>query len=297
MLPWNESVRLFKDYLKFERGLANNTVSSYLQDVEKLRSFLSDSINPAEVDFHQLNEFLSFLGEIGISSISQSRIISGLRGFYDFLILENQITQNPFENIVSPKIVRKLPEVLDITEIDAMLAAIDLSTSKGARDRAIVEVMYSCGLRVTELLNLKLSNCNFDERYIQVYGKGDKSRWIPIGKSAIKYTDIYINQIRNHIKVKKGYEDYVFLSRRGTDLSRVMIFYIIKELAQLAGIQKNISPHTLRHSFATHLVEGGADLRAVQQMLGHESILTTEIYTHLDRDYLRQTLIEFHPRA
>jgi integrase/recombinase XerD len=296
-MNWVEQIRSFKNFLKLERGLAENSIESYLRDVSKLSSFVQENVSPRDVSEEDLHRFLGFLTEIGISATSQARILSGLKSFFEFLVLEKIRDTDPTYLLGSPKIVRKLPEVLHLEEIEAMMHQIDVSSLEGARNKAIVEVLYSCGVRVSELIELKITQCYFDEGYIMVIGKGNKSRLVPIGSTAIKYTRLYLNEIRPHVDIKKGYEDYVFLNRRGASLSRVMIFYIVKDLAEKAGIHKTISPHTLRHSFATHLVEGGADLRAVQEMLGHESIITTEIYTHLDRAYLQQTLQEFHPRA
>lgn len=296
-MQWSATIQAFKNYLKLERGLAENSVESYLRDVTKLSSFVQSQIAPTSISEEDLYRFLAFLTEIGMSSTSQARILSGLKAFFEFLVLDRQTDSDPTYLLSSPKLSRKLPEVLHLAEIEDMLAQIDLSTPEGGRNKAIIEVLYSCGLRVSELIELKITQCHFEEGYIMVVGKGNKMRLVPIGKSAIKYTNIYLHEIRNHIDIKDGYEDYVFLNRRGAGLSRVMVFYIVKDLAERAGVHKNISPHTLRHSFATHLVEGGADLRAVQEMLGHESIITTEIYTHLDRTFLQQTLQEFHPRA
>lgn len=296
-MNWREASQSFKNYLKLERGLAENSIESYLMDLAKLSSFVQAEIQPKNIREEDLQGLLGFLTEIGISSTSQARILSGLKAFFEFLLLEGVIEADPSYHLASPKLTRKLPEVLHLHEIEAMLSQIDLSTPEGTRNKAIIEVMYSCGLRVSELVNLKISQCHFDESYILVLGKGNKARLVPIGKEAIKYTEIYVNEVRKFGEVKEGFEDFLFLNRRGASLSRVMIFYIIKDLAAMAGIGKNISPHTLRHSFATHLVEGGADLRAVQEMLGHESITTTEIYTHLDRAFLQQTLKEYHPRA
>jgi integrase/recombinase XerD len=296
-MSWTDTIRSFKNFLKLERGLAENSVESYLRDVEKLSSFVQKGVSPRDISEEDLHRFLAFLTEIGMSSTSQARILSGLKAFFEFLVLERVRDTDPTYLLSSPKSVRKLPEVLHLEEIESMMDQIDFSSSEGGRNKAIIEVLYSCGLRVSELIELKITQCYFDEGYIMVIGKGNKSRLVPIGTSAIKYTNLYLKEIRPHIEIKKGHEDYVFLNRRGAGLSRVMIFYIVKDLAEKAGIHKPISPHTLRHSFATHLVEGGADLRAVQEMLGHESIITTEIYTHLDRAYLQQTLQEFHPRA
>lgn len=294
---WSEALPAFKNFLKLERGLAENSVESYLRDITQLASFLPNDTGPEQVSEEDIHRFLAFLTEIGISSASQARILSGLKAFFEFMRLDRRRDTDPTYLISSPRLTRKLPEVLQVEEIEEMLRSIDHSTPEGTRNRAILEVMYSSGLRVSELTELKISQCHFDEGYLQVVGKGNKARLVPIGSTAVKYTGIYLEEIRNRAEVQKGYEDHLFLNRRGAALSRVMIFYIVRDLAEKAGIHKTISPHTLRHSFATHLVEGGADLRAVQEMLGHESITTTEIYTHLDRAYLQQILKEFHPRA
>lgn len=294
---WPEVIPAFKNFLKLERGLAENSVESYLRDIAKLASFLQNDISPAEVSEEDVHRFLSFLTEIGMSSTSQARILSGLKAFFEFMRLDRRRDTDPTYLISSPRLTRKLPEVLQVEEIEDMLSCIDHSTPEGTRNRAILEVMYSSGLRVSELTGLKISQCHFEEGYLLVVGKGNKARLVPVGSAAIRYTEIYLAEVRRELEVKKGYEDHLFLNRRGAALSRVMVFYIVRDLAEKAGIRKTISPHTLRHSFATHLVEGGADLRAVQEMLGHESITTTEIYTHLDRAYLQQTLKEFHPRA
>jgi len=274
-------------------------VEAYLHDVEKLVQFLNiEDQEPKieEIDLDTLQRFLSWIHELGMTATSQARIISGLKAFFKFLILEDLIQHNPTDLLEAPKTRRKLPDTLSVEELELLFNAIDLSTDEGTRNKAILEVMYSCGLRVTELTELRISNIYADVEFIRVIGKGNKERLIPIGASAIKYIQIYIETIRQHLTPKKNCEDIVFLNRRGGKLSRVMIFYIIKSLTEKSGLKKNIHPHTLRHSFATHLVEGGADLRAVQEMLGHESISTTEIYTHLDREFLRDTLHRFHPR-
>tara|TARA_B100000963_G_scaffold160116_3_gene139283 strand:- start:7840 stop:8736 length:897 start_codon:yes stop_codon:yes gene_type:complete len=296
-MSWKSSIDDFKYYLKVERSLSENSVLAYIRDVSKLRSF-SENKNICEINVTK-DDIVEFINEIkknGISARSQARIISSLKSFYNFLAIEDRIDVNPIELIESPKIGLKLPDTLSIIEIDKLISAIDLSTKHGERNRAIIEMLYSCGLRVSELINLKLSNVNFKNSYIKVIGKGNKERLAPIGSKALKYMDIYINEIRNHQSIENGHEDYVFINNRGTKLSRVMIFLIIQKLKQKIGLSKKISPHTFRHSFATHLIEGGANLRAVQEMLGHESITTTEIYTHLDSDYLRSNIIEFHPR-
>ncbi|WP_407521068.1 site-specific tyrosine recombinase XerD [Lacibacter sp. MH-610] len=295
---WEPYKKGFKAYLQLEKSLSENSVEAYLHDVELLTQYLQtvqDLKTPDALELHDLQQFVKYIAELGMSAGSQARIISGLRQFYKFCVLE-QITRNdPTVLLEAPKLKRKLPDTLSYDEIESIIHEIDLSKPEGGRNKAILETMYSCGLRVSEVVNLKLSNLYLDVGFVRVIGKGDKERLVPIGSSAVKYINIYRNDIRVHLQPQKGFEDFLFLNRRGAALTRVMIFLIIKELALKAGIQKNISPHTFRHSFATHLVEGGADLRAVQQMLGHESITTTEIYTHLDREYLRKTLEQYHP--
>lgn len=297
---WQSYINVFKNYLKLERSLADNSVEAYLHDVEKLHEYIlltDPARTPIEVTEKELMNFLQYLGELGLVAHSQARMLSGLKSFFNYLVYENLIQHDPTQLLESPKLGRKLPDTLSFPEIEAILGVIDLSTPSGTRDRAMIEVLYSSGLRVSELLNLRLTNCFFDSGFIRVLGKGDKVRLVPIGQDAMHYTRIYIEHVRSKLAVQKGDEDTIFLNLRGKQLSRISVFTTIKKLASEAGIQKTISPHTFRHSFATHLIEGGADLRAVQQMLGHESITTTEIYTHLDRDYLQQTLREFHPRA
>ena len=297
-MSWKQSIKEFKSYLRIERSLSDNTIDSYLRDIQKLANFSEEKdLNELQITKSEVKEFIASINKEGISARSQSRIISGIKAFYKYLILEDYLKVNPTELIESPKIGMKLPDTLSIEEIDSLISAIDLSHPQGERNRAILEVLYSCGLRVSELTNLKLSNIRFKEGYVKVLGKGNKERFAPIGSSAIKFLNIYLNEIRNHQTIKKGSEDIVFLNRRGNKLTRVMIFTIIKQLAEKIGMKKKISPHTFRHSFATHLIEGGADLRAIQEMLGHESITTTEIYTHLDREYLREAIMQFHPRA
>jgi len=297
-MSWKQSIKEFKSYLRIERSLSDNTIDSYLRDIQKLANFSEEKdLTELQITKTEVKEFISEINKEGISARSQSRIISGIKAFYKYLILEDYLKVNPTELIESPKIGIKLPDTLSIEEIDSLISAIDLSHPQGERNRAILEVLYSCGLRVSELTNLKLSNIRFKEGYVKVVGKGNKERFAPIGSSAIKFLNIYLNEIRNHQDIKKGSEDIVFLNRRGNKLTRVMIFTIIKQLAEKIGMKKKISPHTFRHSFATHLIEGGADLRAIQEMLGHESITTTEIYTHLDREYLREAIMQFHPRA
>lgn len=295
---WEPYKKGFKTYLQLEKSLSDNSVEAYLRDVDKLTEFLLSRqllLTPEQVQLKDLQQFLQFIAELGMTATSQARIISGLRGFYKYCLLEHVTKTDPTVLLEAPKLKRLLPDVLTFEEIEAIMAAIDLSKPEGGRNKAIVETLYSCGLRVSELVNLKISNLYLDAGFIKVLGKGDKERLVPIGRSAIKYITIYRKEIRVHITVKPGNDDILFLNRRGSRLSRVMIFLLLKALVKQAGITKNISPHTLRHSFATHLVEGGADLRAVQEMLGHESITTTEIYTHLDREYLRKTLQQHHP--
>lgn len=297
-MSWKISIKEFKSYLRIERSLSDNTIDSYLRDIQKLARFSEEkNLNELQITKAEVKEFISSINKEGISARSQSRIISGIKAFYKYLILEDHLKVNPTELIESPRIGMKLPDTLSIEEIDSLISAINLSHPQGERNRAILEVLYSCGLRVSELTNLKLSNIRFKEGYVKILGKGNKERFAPIGSSAIKFLNIYLNEIRNHQDIKKGSEDIVFLNRRGNKITRVMIFTIIKQLAEKIGMKKKISPHTFRHSFATHLIEGGADLRAIQEMLGHESITTTEIYTHLDREYLRETIMQFHPRA
>ncbi len=299
-MHWQSDIKKFKAYLQLELSLSTHSIEAYLHDVQCLVSFLAlknDTTKASQIDQNHLSDFLKYINELGLAATTQARILSGLKAFFNFLVLEENIKTNPADLFESPKIGRKLPDTLNFFEIENILEAIDLSTPEGQRNRAILEVMYSCGLRVSELVNLKYSELFFDEGFIQVHGKGNKSRLVPIGADAQKFLLIYFQQIRVHITPKKEAVDIVFLNRRGGKLSRVMIFLIIKDLAQKIGLNKQISPHTFRHSFATHLIEGGADLRAVQEMLGHESITTTEIYTHLDRAYLSQVITDFHPRS
>ncbi len=289
-------IRKYQQYLKLEKSLSKNTLDAYMTDLDKLRNFLqSENIEISDVCLDDLERFSAGLHDIGIHPRSQARIISGIKSFFHFLIMADYLEADPSELLEGPKIGLKLPEVLTVEEIDSIIAAIDLSKNEGQRNRAILETLYSCGLRVSELTNLKLSDLYFDEGFIKVEGKGSKQRLVPISPRAIKEIKLYFTD-RNRGKIKKEYEDYVFLARWGKNISRIMVFHLIKELAQTAGITKNISPHTFRHSFATHLLEGGANLRAIQCMLGHESIATTEIYTHIDRNMLRSEIIEHHPR-
>jgi integrase/recombinase XerD len=295
---WDAYKKGFKAYLQLEKSLSDHSVEAYLRDVDKLTEFLLASEqkqSPADIDLKTLQQFIKWIGELGMTASSQARIISGIKGFYKYCLIENVVTTDPTTLLEAPKLKRSLPDVLSFDEIENIIAEIDQSKPEGGRNKAILETMYSCGLRVSEVVNLQISCLYLDVGFIRVIGKGNKERLVPIGSDASKYIKLYKDNIRVHIPIKKGSEDILFVNKRGGQLSRIMIFYIIKDLAQKAGITKNISPHTFRHSFATHLVEGGADLRAVQEMLGHESITTTEIYTHLDRDFLRSTLQQFHP--
>lgn len=294
---WEPFKNGFKAHLQLERSLSDATVEAYLNDVEKLTQYLEAKGSlpaPSAVSLEDIQNFLKWVSKLGMTASSQSRMVSGIRNFFRYCLAEQVINNDPTELIDTPRLKRSLPDVLSFPEIEAMISAIDHSKPDGQRNRAILEIMYSCGLRVSELVNLRIGYLYLDAGFVRVIGKGDKERLVPIGSSAVKYTRIYLTERKAQIS-KPGDEEILFLNKRGGKLSRVMIFLIIKDLAKKAGIQKDISPHTLRHSFATHLVEGGADLRAVQEMLGHESITTTEIYTHLDREYLRETLIRFHP--
>lgn len=298
-MDWNSTIKGFKAYLQLERSLSENSVMAYIRDMKKFILFLEEkewTYNPKEITLEHLQSFVDWLYENEVSERSQARIISGVRAYYKYLLVENLLDNDPTELLEGPKLSRKLPDVLSYDEITQLISAIDLSTPEGTRNKAMLETLYSCGLRVSELIGLRISNLFLDVEFVKVTGKGDKERLVPIGSDAIKQISIYSSQVRNHLNIKPGQEDILFLNRRGSKLSRVMVFHIIKDLALKAGIKKKISPHTFRHSFATHLIEGGADLRAVQEMLGHESITTTEIYTHLDRDYLRETIMQFHPR-
>jgi integrase/recombinase XerD len=295
---WEAYKKGFKAYLQLEKSLSENSVDAYVHDIEKLTQYLvqhNAELKPEEIELVHLEDFLKWINQLGMTPASQARIISGLRSFYKFCIQEQISRTDPTALLEAPKLSKHLPDTLSYNEIEKIISAIDLSVPEGGRNKAIIETLYSCGLRVSELVNLKRSCLYFEVGYIRITGKGDKERLVPIGASAIKYIQLYLEKIRLHMPVIPGNEDVVFLNRRGRKLSRVMIFMIIKDLAKKASITKRISPHTFRHSFATHLVEGGADLRAVQEMLGHESITTTEIYTHLDREYLRDTLQQFHP--
>lgn len=297
-MNWDTVNRDFKRYLLLERGLAENSIVAYQNDVNKLQNYAElHELAIPQITTKELQNFLVWVNEFSISTYSQARLLSGIKTFFKFLQIEYDVEHNPAELLEYPRITRKMPAVLSIEEIDQLIAAIDLSTPEGMRNKAILEVLYGCGLRVSELCNLKRSNLYLDVEFIKVEGKGNKERLIPIGQQAIQYLRIYMDEVRVHIPVKPDSEDFVFLNRRGSPLSRVMIFLIIKDLSAKIGLQKEISPHTFRHSFASHLVEGGADLRAVQDMLGHESITTTEIYTHIDKDYLQSVITQFHPRS
>lgn len=300
MLNWRPYIKGFEAFLLLERSLSRNTALAYLSDLDKLQQFLEIkgyTHSPMEIKEQQLEEFLLWLNNMGLAARSQARLVSALKTFYKYLILENLTEADPTELIDAPRLGRKIPEVLSYDEIQRMLAAIDLSHPQGARNRAMLETLYACGLRVSELTQLRLSNLYLDIGFIKVTGKGDKERIVPIGEEAIKHIRLYAQtDRRRQMNIKKGQEDFLFLNRRGQALTRVMVFHVVKEAAAAAGIEKNVSPHTFRHSFATHLIEGGADLKAVQDMLGHESIITTEIYTHLDTDFLRQTILLYHPR-
>lgn len=299
-MSWQYHIQNFIIHLQLEKSLSENSIEAYCSDLQKLQQFLqfkNSELPPQQITTAILTEFLQWVAQVGLSARSQARLISGIKAFYKYLLLEDQVKKSPAALLTTPRLGRKLPQVLDLIEIDAMIQCIDLSHAQGQRNRALLETMYGSGLRVSEAVELKLSDIHFRDEFIKITGKGNKQRLVPLGSSCVKELNLYIENHRKQITIKKGFEDHVFLNRNGRSLTRVMVFLIIKELAQLAGITKNISPHTLRHSFATHMVENGADLRAVQDMLGHESITTTEIYTHLDREYLRENLISFHPRG
>ncbi len=300
MIKWESYIKDFGIFLKLEKSLSAHSVEAYTRDISKLTSFLeirNYELEPENIKLDHLTEFLVWINELGMSSRSQARLISGMKSFFKYLLLEDVIDTDPTSLLETPRIGRKLPEVLSIEEIDLIMSGIDLSKPEGRRNRAMLEVLYSCGLRVSELTGLRFSHIYFDKGFIRITGKGNKERLVPIGKTALKEIRNYLPDRNSLPRIEKGQEDILFLNRRGRGLSRVMVFTFIKDLAAVAGIEKSISPHTFRHSFATHLIDGGADLRAVQEMLGHESILTTEIYTHLDRQYLRDAIIRFHPRS
>ena len=299
-MSWNIYIKQFTNYLKLERSLAGNSVDAYIRDITKLSQFSemkNPDLSPLKIAQSDLIDFIEYINELGMSPYSQARILSGIKAFYKFLNYEQLIEKDPSELLDAPKLGRKLPDTLDFNEIENVLSKIDMSKPEGTRNRAILEVLYSSGLRVTELIELKISNVYEDIGFLRVIGKGNKERLVPIGREALKHIKLYKEHVRVHVSIKKGNEDILFLNKRGSQLSRQMIFLVIKDLAIKAQLNKTISPHTFRHSFATHLIEGGADLRAVQEMLGHESITTTEIYTHLDREYLAQVIKDFHPRS
>ncbi len=298
---WDYEVNEFKNYLKLERSLSNNSIDAYLLDIRKLTSFISEnystSLSIENINVSIIESFIKYLFKSESSTYSQARIVSGLKSFFNYLLLEEKIDINPMELIDAPKLVRKLPETLSIQEIEIIIDAIDLDSKEGMRNKAILETLYSCGLRVSELVNLKVQNLFLDIGFIKVLGKGMKERLVPIGTKAAECISIYMKEYRTNLNISEGFEGYLFINRRGKNLTRNMIFIIVKDLVKKAGLNKNISPHTFRHSFATHLIEGGADLRAVQEMLGHESITTTEIYTHLNKNYLKEVVNKFHPRS
>lgn len=297
-MSWEIYRKGYKSFLKLEKSLSDNTLESYLRDLDKLIAFAQDNqIAPATLNYDQLQDFLELVAKKGMSPRSRARLISGVKSFYGYLLIEEVIDENPTELLQTPKLAKKLPDTISVDEINSIIGSIDMSLADGLRNKTILETLYGCGLRVTELTELKLNQLFFSEEFVLILGKGNKERLVPMGATVKKLLQLYIDTDRSKINVKPGNEEYVFLNYRGTKLSRVMIFMIIQKLLEKVGIQKSVSPHTFRHSFATHLIEGGADLRAVQEMLGHESITTTEIYTHLDKDYLRSEIIEHHPRA
>jgi len=299
-MKWETIIKDFTTFLQLEKSLSQNSVEAYKNDITKLKDFISFknlNISPAEIDLSHLKEFIEWINQLEISARTQARVISGIKAFYKYLLMEDVIGNDPTALLEAPKIGRKLPDVLSVEEIDALLGAIDLSKPEGQRNKAMLETLYSCGLRVSELINLKISNLYSNLEFVKITGKGDKERLVPISLKAIKEINFYLLDRKKLLNIDKESENILFLNRRGRKLSRVMVFTIIKDLAKKIGLKKNIGPHTFRHSFASHLIDGGADLRAVQEMLGHESIMTTEIYTHLDKEYLRDTIIQFHPRS
>lgn len=299
-MDWNHYITQYKSYLQLERGLSQNSILAYLRDIQKFHDYIEKSesgIGIDKVESTHIRNFLEHINESGISVSSQSRILSGIKSFFKYLVSENVLDKDPAYLLEGPKLGKKLPEILTVDEIDKIVSMIDLSRPDGHRNRAMVEVLYSSGLRVSELIELRMGSLYLDIGFLKIFGKGNKERFVPVGTDAIKYLQLYLQYDRNRFPIQNGYEDFVFINRRGTRISRIMVFMIVRELAKKAGISKKVSPHTFRHSFATHLIEGGADLRAVQEMLGHESITTTEIYTHLDKDFLKQTIQDFHPRS
>jgi integrase/recombinase XerD len=300
MKSWETEIREYRNFLKLEKGLSENSIQAYVNDLKKLVQFLEIQgtvAGPERVEQHTLHAFIQWVNELGLNARSQARIISGIKSFFKYLVMEERISSDPSMLLEGPRIARKLPEVLAIREIDMLLGAIDLSKPEGRRNKAMLEVLYSCGLRVSELVGLRISDIFRDEGFIRIIGKGNKERLVPISSTALKEIDHYLPDRNAMLDIDRGFADVLFLNRRGKQLTRVMVFTIIRQLAEKTGLKKRIGPHTFRHSFATHLVNGGADLRAVQEMLGHESIVTTEIYTHLDREYLREAIIRYHPRS
>ncbi|MFW5754126.1 MAG: site-specific tyrosine recombinase XerD [Marinilabiliaceae bacterium] len=299
-MNWESEINGFKDYLKVERGLSDNSIHAYITDLYKLVQFLeirNYNVGPESVNLEHLKEMIEWVNSRGISPRTQARIISGIKSFYKYLLIEEKVDKDPTALLETPKVGRKLPEILSVEEIDTIINAVDTKKPEGQRNKAILETLYSCGLRVSELIELKISNLFFESGFIKIEGKGSKERLVPISTKAIKEINLYLSEYRRNLRIHPDHEDILFLNRRGKKLSRVMIFTIIKNITQRLGMEKNISPHTFRHSFATHLIDGGANLRAVQEMLGHESIITTEIYTHLDKEYLKNTIIQYHPRS
>lgn len=299
-MNWESEINGFKDYLKVEKGLSDNSIHAYITDLYKLVQFLKErnyDVGPESVNLDHLKEMIEWVNNRGISPRTQARIISGIKSFYKYLLIEEKVEKDPTALLETPKVGRKLPEILSVEEIDTIINAVDTKKPEGQRNKAILETLYSCGLRVSELIELKISNLFFESGFIKIEGKGSKERLVPISTKAIKEINLYLSEYRRNLKIHPDHEDILFLNRRGKKLSRVMIFTIIKNITQKLGLEKNISPHTFRHSFATHLIDGGANLRAVQEMLGHESIITTEIYTHLDKEYLKNTIIQYHPRS
>jgi integrase/recombinase XerD len=298
---WEHEIIEYRNYLKLERSLSENSISAYINDIRKLTSFLvsldKKKLKYSDIDSNLINQFIEYLYKLGVSPHTQSRIISGIKSFFGYLILEEKISINPTELVESPKLNKKLPDTLNVDDIDKMFLSIEMNSYEGTRNRAILETLYSCGLRVSELINITFQNLFLDIGFIKVIGKGSKERLVPIGNQAIKYINLYNENYRKNMSVKQGNEGYLFLNRRGSKISRNMIFIIVKNISTNLNFKKNVSPHTFRHSFATHMIEGGADLRAVQEMLGHESITTTEIYTHLNKEYLREVVNKFHPRS
>ena len=297
MSNWSRYITEFVSFLKIEKGLSSNSIIAYQNDVDKLASYCTDKkINLKEVEYTHLKSFVTELYDLGLSARSQARIISGIKQFFNYLMLENIINKDPSSLLEQPKLGRKLPEVLSIEEVDELIAAVNLNSNEGPRNRAILEVLYSCGLRVSELVNLKFTDLFYDEGFVRIIGKGNKERLVPLSKSVELEISTYQEKMRSNLNIKDGHENFIFLNRRGKQLTRVMVFIIIKDLAAKIDLKKSISPHTFRHSFATHLIEGGANLRAIQEMLGHESIITTEIYTHLDQSFLKEAILSYHPR-